>query len=212
MLPIGIVSKSNRTYYYLLKELKSRSLPFRVIDDIRDAISFKVVIIVIDDKLEFDYSSIKGTKFIKLYENGDLDSIKRAVTMAVFYAKATQKDNINNMVMGIDPGIAKTGLAVLINGIESYKNIVHNDKELFQEVKWISGISKNCKIFVFIGSGNKKIANKIKIYFQNEEIIPPSNIFLIKENHSNIGVSDADAALEIAFRGYQKLFLLGLLK
>ena len=51
MLPIGIVSKSNRTYYYLLKELKSRSLPFRVIDDIRDAISFKVVIIVIDDEM-----------------------------------------------------------------------------------------------------------------------------------------------------------------
>lgn len=211
MLPIGIISKSNRTYYYLLKELKSRSLPFRVIDNIEDSINFKVII-VIDDKLEFDKSLIKSAKIIELYENVDLDSIKKAVTMAVFYAKAAQRDSINNIVVGIDPGVAKTGLAVLIDGIESYKNIVHSDKKLFQEVEWISGISKNCKIFVFIGSGNKKIANKIKIYLQNEEIIPPSNIFLIKENNSNIGVSDADAALEIAFRGYQKLFLLGLLK
>ncbi|MGQ4833287.1 MAG: hypothetical protein ACP6IS_05280 [Candidatus Asgardarchaeia archaeon] len=202
MLPIGIISSSNRTYFLLINELKKRNIPFKVAINKSSLKNVGSIIVSSDLKEELKKLKLDEYRVITISQRATMNEVKIVVTLATYFSRAIITKGSLIETIGIDPGEKRIGLALLINGILAYKTVHYTIDTLIDDLTWIvKGINKR-HYAIYIGNGCKKAILKIKEAIKNTLSTAP--IFVIDESSSNITNSDADAAIEIAHRGYHK--------
>ncbi len=205
MLPIGIISNNNKTYFLLVNELKKRKIPFLIVNDVYNGNKIKFgSIIIVKSKKGDSLKQRYHDRVIVIPKNANDKEIKLAITLATYFSRAaTIIKSKFTKVVGIDPGKKRIGLALLINGIFVYKTIHCSIDSLVDDLRWIIDGMGWEDFNIFLGNGCKECANEIEKAIQ--KISSEIQIIQIDETSSNITNSDADAATEIAMRGYQKL-------
>lgn len=142
---LAIMTEDFSAYYDLVKELKSREIPFLSLS-FNDKIPSNVGVIITTKE---EKHKIKFSKVVAFNGIGTIDNALSRLA----------KENFCNLSIGIDPG-ENTGIAVIGDGKIIFTSKCY-PKEVLRIVKKILDYNKSETAVIKIGHGAKTIRNRI---------------------------------------------------
>lgn len=188
MKEVFIFTYDMRMFFQITQKLNAMELPWIALDSFSDAPDWKDIVLITAqsdlDRFKPDIPSYM--KVLILNRNMSAEEMYFRVLQSL---KGAQKPH--KVQIGIDPGIEQNGLALFINDIYLFSEVVYNRAQIMERLRMYFSLFPCSYKIVKIGNGyGRNTRYLLRYFFSNKFPEKDVNFFLVNEKstskHSNV--------------------------